>query len=392
MSGGRVPIAVLGATGAVGQRFLQRLAGHPTFRVVSLVASARSAGKRYGDAVKWRLAGRAPEEFRDMVVTDSAQAPSTEVRAALSSLDSSVAGEVETRYAEAGVYVVSNASAHRMDADVPLVVPEVNADHLDLVRHQSFGQGGRSQSGAIVCNPNCSTIGMVLALAPIHARFGLERVWVTTLQAASGAGYPGVSALDLTDNVVPFIPSEEEKLGEEPPKILGRYDAGTIELAKVDVSAQCCRVPVVDGHMASVAMRLSKDASFSELCEAWTAFRGSGPGLQGARAVSAPEHPIRLAEDLDRPQPRLDRDAEGGMAVTVGRVRRCSASGTDDDFHGEHGKGTDSSDPVGLSGAGGRQERGRGWRFVCLSHNTIRGAAGGALLCLEIAHARGDLI
>ena len=386
MSSERTPIAVLGATGAVGQRFLERLAGHPTFRVVSLVASARSAGKRYADAVTWRLAGHVPEEFRDIVVSDSSRSPSSEVRAALSSLDSTVAGEVETRYAEAGVYVVSNASAHRMDKGVPLVVPEVNADHLDLVRHQPFSKGGSVDGGAIVCNPNCSTIGMTLALAPIHERFGVERVWVTTLQAASGAGYPGVSALDLTDNVVPYIPSEEEKLGEEPPKILGRHVAGTIEPAKIEVSAQCCRVPVVDGHLASVAMRLTRSASANELREAWASFRGSGPGLEGARTVSAPEPPIHLSGELDRPQPRLDRDAEGGMAVTVGRVRRCFVSDP------SNGTGAEPTGASGTSDMRDTNERGQGWRFVCLSHNTIRGAAGGALLCLEIAHARGDLL
>lgn len=381
MNGSRVPIAVLGATGTVGQRFLQRLAGHPTFRVASLVASARSAGRRYADAVAWRLPGHVPGEFRDMIVADSAAPPKSGVRAALSSLGSDVAGDVEARYAAAGVYVVSNASAHRMDADVPLVVPEVNADHLELAGRQRFAHGG-----AIVCNPNCSTIGMTLALAPIHARFEVERVWVTTLQAASGAGYPGVSALDLTDNVVPYIPAEEDKLAEEPPKILGRVGEGVIEPADLRVSAQCFRVPVVDGHTASIAMRLRRATTSLELREAWASFRGIGPGLEGDRVASAPENPIVLADALDRPQPRLDRDAADGMAVTVGRVRRCTVSAESPESAMEQGAGPAPSTDHGS------ERRAHGWRFVCLSHNTVRGAAGGALLCLEIAHARGDLL
>lgn len=353
----RIPVAILGATGTVGQRFLTLLDGHPWFDVVSLVASPRSAGKRYADAVKWRLAGDVPAAFRDIVVQSAEDAPHPRVRAALSSLGEGAASETETRYAEAGVYVVSNASAHRMDEDVPLVVPEINADHLALVASQTFPNGG-----AIVCNPNCSTIGITLALAPLQAQFGVDSISVTTLQAASGAGYPGVSALDLIDNVVPFIPSEEEKLVSEPNKIFGSLGDGAIEPANISVSAQCCRVSVIDGHTASLSIGLAAaDVTRDQILAAWESFQGTGPGFDGVgdrRPPSLPERPIRYRPEEDRPQPRLDRDAEAGMGVTVGRLRPC---------------------PI------------LGWRFVALSHNTIRGAAGGALLVLELAVARGDV-
>ncbi|MEM9380531.1 MAG: aspartate-semialdehyde dehydrogenase [Planctomycetota bacterium] len=316
------------------------------FRVTSLVASPRSAGRRYADAVEWRLEGEVPAWAADLVVRSADDAPDAAVRLALSGLDASVAGPTETRWAEAGTFVVTNASAHRMDADVPLVVPEVNADHLELVRAQAFGGGG-----AIVANPNCSTIGLVLALAPLHRAFGLEAVLVTTLQAASGAGYPGVASLDLLDNVVPFIRGEEEKLVEEPAKILGRRTGGTIEHAGVRVGAQCFRVPVVDGHTVAVSVRLASSASAAEVIEAWESFAPAPAGLPGETL-----RPLRYTAREDRPQPRLDRDAEGGMGVTLGRLREC---------------------PV------------LDWRFVALAHNTVRGAAGGALLVAERAVAMG---
>lgn len=338
----RIPIAVLGATGAVGQRFLSLLARHPRFEVVSVVASSRSAGRPYGDAVTWRLPGEVPAEFSGLVVTAAGEPPHPRVRLALSSLDSSVARETETRYANAGIYVVSNASAHRMDPGVPLVIPEVNADHLALTEHQPFPDGG-----ALVCSPNCSTIGMTLALAPLERAFGVESVQVTTLQAASGAGYPGVSAMDLIDNVVPYIPSEENKLAEEPPKLLGKLAGTSIVSADLTVSAQCFRVPVTDGHSASVALRLRRSATEPMIRAAWEAFDRDRTG-SSARA-------LRYLEAPDRPQPRLDRDAGDGMTVTLGRLRRSPALGPD------------------------------GWQFVCLSHNTLRGAAAGALSVAELA-------
>lgn len=341
-----IDVAVLGATGTVGQRFLALLDGHPWFRVRTLVASPRSAGKRYADAVDWRLAGAQPEWAADLEIRAADDEPDASATLALSGLDSSVAGETETRWANAGVFVVTNASAHRMDADVPLVVPEINAGHLPLVRSQSF-EGG----GAIVANPNCSTIGLALALAPLHRAFGVTDVDVTTLQAASGAGYPGVSAMDLVDNVVPFIPNEEEKLVEEPAKILGTLEGDAIRPADVRVSAQCFRVPVIDGHTASVSVRMANPADAARIVEAWTAFGADAPALPTSAGA-----PIRYTGAPDRPQPRLDRDLGGGMGITVGRLREC---------------------PI------------LGWRFVVLSHNTVRGAAGGALLVAEHAVASG---
>jgi len=338
----RLDVAVLGATGTVGQRFLSLLDGHPWFRVTTLVASPRSAGQTYADAVDWRLPGDVPEAFADLVVRSADDGPDSDITLAFSGLDTSVAGALETRWASAGVFVVTNASPHRMGADVPLVVPEVNADHLALVRAQSFGDGG-----AIVANPNCSTIGLVLALAPLHRAFGVEAVSVTTLQAVSGAGYPGVSALDLVDNVVPFIRGEEGKLVEEPAKILGTLRGRSIESASLQVSPQCFRVPVVDGHTAAVSVRLARDVTAEAIVAAWDGFRAERQDLPSEVAV-----PIRYTPREDRPQPRLDRDFAGGMGITIGRLRTC---------------------PV------------LGWRFVTLSHNTVRGAAGGALLVAEHA-------
>lgn len=341
-----IPVAVLGATGTVGQRFLRLLDGHPWFRVVDLVASPRSAGRNYADAVDWRLDGEVPASMGHLVVRSAEEPPLAGVRLAFSGLDSSVAGAAETRYAEAGVFVVTNASPHRMGGDVPLVIPEVNADHLELARTQRFPAGG-----GIAANPNCSTIGLVLALAPLHRAFGIRDVAVTTLQATSGAGYPGVSSLDLLDNVVPFIGNEEDKLVEEPRKILGTLTDGRLVPADVTVSPQCFRVAVVDGHTESVAVRFGREVTEAEIRATWAGFRPGKAGLP-----SEVEVPVRYTEVTDRPQPRLDRDAGRGMTATVGRLRPC---------------------PV------------LGWRFVVLSHNTLRGAAGGAVLLGEEAVRRG---
>lgn len=341
----RIPVGILGATGTVGQRLVSLLDGHPTFEVTSLVASSRSAGRPYGEAVHWRLPGAPPASVASIEVTAAGDPPPEGIRLALSSLDSSVARDTEERYAKAGILVVSNASAHRMDVDVPLVVPEINQDHFALLDAQT-----RFDGGGLVCNPNCSTIGLTLALAPLHEAFGVEAVEVTTLQAASGAGYPGVASMDLIDNVVPLIRGEEEKLVEEPAKIFGTRSGQRIEPATLAVSAQCFRVPVTDGHTASVSVRLARTATEAELRDAWRRF---------GETHAAPEGPpIVLSPADDRPQPRLDRDASEGMAVTVGRLRACSVLD---------------------------------WRFVALSHNTVRGAAGGTVKVAEALVARGRL-
>jgi len=265
-----------------------------------------------------------------------------------SSLPADVAGEAEASFARAGYAVVSNSSSHRMDDAVPLLIPEVNPDHLALL-DPCRGTGG----GFIVTNPNCSTIMIALALAPLAARFGVEAVAVTTLQALSGAGYPGVASLDITDNVLPFIAHEEEKIERETRKILGRLDDGRVEPAQFVVGAQCHRVNVVDGHMAAVRVRLGRDADPAELREAFAAFTGLPQQL---RLPTAPARPVVVRDEPDRPQPRLDREAGRGMSVTVGRIAR---------------------DPV------------LGHRFVALSHNTIRGAAGAAILNAELLVAKG---
>ena len=343
----RIPVSILGATGTVGQRLVTLLDGHPRFEIVSLVASSRSAGRAYSDAVHWRLSGEPPASVARIEVSAAGDPPAQGARLALSSLDPSVARDTEERFARAGVMVVSNASPHRMVEDVPLVVPEVNGDHLALLDAQKRYPDG----GGIVCNPNCSTIGLVLALAPLHRSFGVEAVDVTTLQAASGAGYPGVSSMDLIDNVVPLIPGEEEKLSGESAKILGRLAGNCVEPAPVQVSAQCFRVPVTDGHTASVSVRLGRGPrSAEELVGAWAAFAAE----HGAGAAP----PLVISRAPDRPQPRLDRDAGIGMTATIGRVRPCPALG---------------------------------WRFVVLSHNTIRGAAGGTLRIAESLVAGGRL-
>ena len=348
--GGKMPVAVLGATGAVGQRMVQLLADHPWFRIEALVASERSAGKSYRDAARWLLPGSAPESVASMkVLSLSDEYPG---RIAFSALDASVAGEAEEAAAGRGLLVVSNARNHRMERDVPLLVPEVNADHLALLDRQGerFPGGGR-----ILTNPNCSTIGLVLALAPLHRAFGLKAVHVTTLQALSGAGYPGLAAWDLADNVVPHIGGEEDKLETEPLKILGDLRAegdGAAEVvpAAFPISASVHRVAVVDGHLESVAVTLEKDGvSPEDVAEAFRTFSGRPQELG---LPTAPRAALAVLDAEDRPQPRQDRDAGAGMTVSVGRIR---------------------SDAV------------LGLKFSLLVHNTVRGAAGAAVLNAELA-------
>ncbi|HZH80877.1 MAG TPA: aspartate-semialdehyde dehydrogenase [Gemmatimonadales bacterium] len=352
MKGARVPqsirVGVLGATGMVGQRFLQLLDGHPTFAVTALAASDRSEGKSYAEACTWRLPGEMPPAARALRV--QAPEPPLDCDVVFSSLPADIAGPVETRFAQAGYPVISNSSAHRLSDPVPLIIPEVNPDHLGLL-----DACRETQRGFIVTNPNCSAVMIALALAPLATRFGVRAVVATTLQALSGAGYPGVSALDITDNVIPFIAGEEEKIEHETRKILGRFQGGRVAPADFAVSAQCHRVNVVDGHLAAVRVTLGRPAELSELREAMAAFRGLPQELG---LPSAPERPILVREEPDRPQPRLDRDAGRGMSVTVGRIARDGVLGH---------------------------------RFVVLSHNTVRGAAGAAILNAELLLAKGYL-
>ena len=334
-----VRVGILGATGTVGQRFVQLLQGHPDFRITALAASDRSQGKPYGEACVWRLPGEMPAAVRSLPV--QAPAPPLDCDVVFSSLPADVARDAEGAFAAAGYPVISNSSAYRMDAGVPLLIPEVNADHLCVLDGR-----GREERGFIVTNPNCSTIMVALALAPLHQRWGVTQVAVTTLQAISGAGYPGVASMDITDNVIPFIASEEEKIERETCKILG---------APIVVSAQCHRVNVQDGHLGAVRVKLARPVNLAEVRQAFADFTGVPQQLG---LYTAPARPIVVRDEPDRPQPRLDRDAGGGMSVTVGRLAKDTVL----DF-----------------------------RFVALSHNTIRGAAGAAILNAELLLARGYL-
>jgi aspartate-semialdehyde dehydrogenase len=341
-----MPVAVLGATGAVGQRLVALLDRHPWFRVEALCASDRSAGRRYGDVVRWFLDQPIPDWARDRKVLPCRSG--IDARVAFSGLDAQVAGEIETAFAAAGCAVVSNSRNHRMDADVPLLVAEINHDHLDLIDAQKarFPKGG-----FIVTNPNCSTAGMVLAIAPIQRAFGVRQVVTATLQAVSGAGYPGVASIDILDNVIPWIAGEEEKIESESRKILGAPGRP----AEFAVSAHCHRVHVSDGHTVALSIGTGRPATPEQAQEALRGFRSE---IRDLGLPSLPDRPIVVRDEPDRPQPRFDRMAGQGMSVTVGRVRPC---------------------PV------------LDLRLVALVHNTIRGAAGAAILNAELLKARGRL-
>ncbi len=344
-------VGILGATGMVGQRFVQLLEQHPWFEIAWLAASDRSAGKTYGEACRWKLDTPMPAKIAAM--TMQANVPELAVgelpKIIFAALDSEIARELEPKFAAAGCAVISNSSAFRMTNDVPLVIPEVNASHLPLLEAQSW----REESGGyIVTNPNCSAIGLVLALKPLEKKFGIESVFVSTMQAVSGAGYPGVASLDVLGNVVPFIRNEEEKLEEECAKLLGTLTHNGIEKASATVSAHCNRVAVVDGHTECVSVKLKTRATREEVLAAWREFRP----LAGEHLPSAPEQPVEYDEGIDRPQPRLDLMRGAGMAATVGRLRACSLLD---------------------------------WKFVVLSHNTIRGAAGAAVLNAEVLAVMG---
>jgi aspartate-semialdehyde dehydrogenase len=345
----KYPIGILGATGMVGQRYIQLLENHPWFEIVWLAASDRSSGKTYGEAAKWRLDSALPDRIARMTVAPAE--PEGAPKIIFSSIDAPIAREMEPKFAAAGCAVISNSSAFRMAPNVPLVLPEVNAGHLHLIEEQSW----RKESGGyIVTNSNCTVMGPVLALKPIADRFGLEQIFAVSMQAVSGAGYPGVASMDILDNVVPYIANEEEKMEEELLKLLGKLDGHVVKPLAARMSASCNRVAVVDGHTVSLSIKLAKPATREEILAAWADFRP----LAGQNLPTAPDQPVQWAPQPDRPQPRLDRNRGNGMAVTVGRLRPC-----------------------GLLD----------WKFTVLSHNTIRGAAGATILNAELLASLGKL-
>jgi aspartate-semialdehyde dehydrogenase len=344
----KIPVSVLGATGTVGQKFVCLLADHPWFEVAAVAASSASAGRPYGEVVRWRENVALPERIAHLRVEPCE--PPLEGPIVFSALDADVAGPIEQAFARSGAYVVTNTRNHRMDEEVPLLIPEANADHLTLIDRQREVRGW---SGAIIANPNCSTAALTLALAPLHQAFAIERLFVSTMQAVSGAGYPGVASLDIVGNVIPYISGEEEKIERESRKILGTLADGRVKPAEFAVSAHTNRVAVIDGHLETLSVgfrrRVTPDEAISTLQE----FR-SPPCV--AELPSSPLPPIEVDPRLDRPQPRLDLDRGRGMAVTVGRVRPC---------------------PV------------LDLRLVVLGHNTIRGAAGQAVQIAELLVADG---
>ena len=345
----RIEVGILGATGMVGQHFIKFLDGHPSFHLTWLGASERSAGKKYSEAAKWHLGGAAPDDIRNRVVEDAK--PGNAPKLVFSAMDASVATEIERAFAAAGHVVVSNSRNHRMEKDVPLLVPEINADHLKLVPRQ---QSARGWKGKIVTNPNCSTIVLTMGLAPLM-QFGVEKIIATTLQAISGAGYPGVPSMDIMGNVIPYIGNEEEKMQEETQKILGTFSKDHIAPLQAGVSAHCNRVPVVDGHTVTVSVKFGSKPSEADLRNAFDTFKGLP---QDRDLPSAPKVPVQYMVENDRPQPRKDAERERGMAAFVGRLRPC---------------------PV------------FDWKFVALGHNTVRGAAGAAVLNAELMQSEGML-
>ncbi len=345
----RIEVGVLGATGMVGQHFVKFLQGHPWFDLKWLGASDRSAGKKYREAMKWHLGGGAPEAVAGIVVDECK--PGNAPKLLFSAMDASVASEIEQMFARAGHVVVSNSKNHRMDRDVPLLVPEINPDHLKLIPGQQKARGWRGQ---IATNPNCSTVVLTMALAPLK-RFGITKVVATTLQAISGAGYPGAPSMDILANVIPYIGGEEEKMQQETQKILGEFRGDHIEPLAARVSAHCNRVPVVDGHTVTVSVELAAKPSIEELVDA---IRGYRSAPQERQLPSAPPQPVIYMPEPDRPQPRRDVERERGMACFIGRVRPCPVLDV---------------------------------KMVALGHNTVRGAAGAAVLNAELMYSEGLL-
>jgi aspartate-semialdehyde dehydrogenase len=348
----KIRVGILGATGMVGQHFVQFLQGHPWFEITALAASDRSEGRRYGEACRWVISPEIPQSVRDMPV--QACEPGLECDLVFSGLPSDVAGPVEAAFAAAGYWVSSNAGSHRMDADVSLLIPEVNPDHIGIIEHQRRARGWKR--GFIVTNPNCTTVGLTMALKPLMDRFGLRQVSVVTMQALSGAGYPGVASLDILDNIIPYIGGEEDKVESEPRKLLGTLEGEAFRMAEFSVSAQCNRVAVRDGHLEAVSVSFQQPGvSIEQVIEAMSNFRALPQELN---LPSAPSQPLIVRSEHYRPQPRFDRDAGRGMSVVVGRVRPCSIFDC---------------------------------KFVVLSHNTIRGAAGAAVLNAELLKVKGYL-
>lgn len=346
----KIKVGVLGATGMVGQRFIQLLEGHPWFEVTELAASERSSGKTYAAAMegRWKLPGDVPSYARDLIVKECK--PNLDCKLVFSALDADVAGTIEEEFASKGYAVSSNARNHRMEPDVPLLIPEVNPEHLALLPVQKKKRGW---SGYIVTDPNCSTIAIVVALKALMP-FGISKVMVTTMQAISGAGYPGVPSLDILDNVIPFIGKEEEKMESEPAKLLGQFEAGQVTSAKLVVSAQCNRVGVNNGHTECASLKLDKKVSQADIINALESFNP----LKSLNLPSSPERVIVVRREDNRPQPKLDRDLGNGMTVSVGRIRPC---------------------PI------------LDWKMVVMGHNTIRGAAGAAILNAELMKVKGYL-
>jgi aspartate-semialdehyde dehydrogenase len=346
----KIPVGVLGATGAVGQKFIKLLEGHPWFKVTEVAASERTSGKLYGQAVSWKQTTPIPESVRALEIRPCA--PDLKCRIVFSGLDANIAGTVEDEFAQAGYVVLSNSKNHRLDADVPLVIPEVNPEHMGLIPIQ---RRNRKSNGYIVTNSNCTTMFLAMALGPIHQAYTIEKVFMVSMQAVSGAGYPGVPSLDILGNVIPFIGGEEEKVEIETRKILGKFNGQAVELADFPVSAQCNRVAVEDGHTESVSVKLSRKTSVEEIADLLRGFSGLPQKLQ---LPSAPENPFIVMEALDRPQPRFDVNRSNGMATLVGRIRPCSILD---------------------------------YKFTLLGHNTIRGAAGASILNAELLKAQGLL-
>jgi len=340
----KIPVGILGATGSVGQKFIELLQDHPWFKITALGASERSAGKLYKHASNWFQQRPIPARIANMVVSECK--PDLPCRIVFSGLDASVAGPIEEAFAEAGYIVISNAKNHRMTDNVPLLVPDINPDHLDLIKFQKY-------KGKIVTNPNCSTTGLVMALKPLQDVYGIEKVSVVTMQALSGAGYPGISSLDIIDNMIPYIGGEEEKMQIETLKILGKVHDEKIDFADLTISAQCNRVLVMNGHMEAVSVKLKQPAKKDDMIKVWKTYR-SEPQELGL--PFAPDPAIYYFEDPRFPQPRLHRDLGKGMAVSIGRLRDCSVLD---------------------------------YKFTVLSHNTVRGAAGGAILNAELLIKKG---
>jgi aspartate-semialdehyde dehydrogenase len=346
----KIPVGVLGATGAVGQKFIKLLEHHPWFEPMEVAASERTSGKLYRDAVSWKQVTPIPESVQSLEIRPCI--PDLKCRLVFSGLDSAVAGPIEEDFARAGYIVLSNSKNHRLDEDVPLVIPEVNPEHLGLIRVQ---RQNRNSNGYIVTNSNCTTMFLAMALGPIHKAFSIQKVFMVSMQAISGAGYPGVPSLDIIGNVIPYISGEEEKVEIETRKILGTFNGKNVDLADFPVSAQCNRVPVEDGHTESVSLKLSRKTTAEEIADLLRNFVGVPQQL---RLPSAPEKPFIVMEEPDRPQPRFDVHCSNGMATLVGRIRPCTIF----DF-----------------------------KFTLMGHNTVRGAAGASILNAELLKAQGFL-